>query len=67
MCLTGDTLVRMADGGTRRIDQLAVGDRVRHNRALTRAGKCDRCPPHDGENRGRRPRGDRHKTARKGR
>lgn len=22
---------------------------------------CSRCPPHDGENRGRRPRDDRHK------
>ena len=29
--------------------------------------KCDRCKPHDGENRGRRPRSDKHKTDRKGR
>lgn len=24
-------------------------------------GKCTICPPHDGENRGRRPRSDKHK------
>lgn len=28
---------------------------------------CSRCPPHDGENRRRRPRSDRYKSVRKGR
>jgi hypothetical protein len=27
--------------------------------------KCSRCPPHDGENRGRRPRPDRYKEKRR--
>lgn len=27
------------------------------------SGKCSRCPPHGGENLGRRPRADRHKKA----
>jgi hypothetical protein len=29
--------------------------------------QCSRCPPHDGENRSRRARDDKYKTARKGR
>jgi hypothetical protein len=29
-------------------------------------GKCSRCSPHAGENRGRRPRPDKHKDHRKG-
>lgn len=27
---------------------------------------CSHCPPHDGDNRGRRPRADRYKSLRKG-
>ena len=30
-------------------------------------GECSRCPPHDGENRGRRPKDDKYKLQRKGR
>ena len=30
-------------------------------------GVCARCPPHQGENQGRRPREDHYKSARKGR
>jgi hypothetical protein len=30
-------------------------------------GKCPFCPPHDGENRAKRQRTDRHKSRRKGR
>ncbi|MCC6757290.1 MAG: hypothetical protein IT474_04905 [Arenimonas sp.] len=29
--------------------------------------QCGHCPPHDGENRGRCPKADRYKSARKGR
>lgn len=29
--------------------------------------QCGRCPPHDGENRGKRPKPDRYKSTRKGR
>lgn len=30
-------------------------------------GLCDRCPPHDFENRRKRPKSDKYKTSRKGR
>jgi hypothetical protein len=40
-------------------------ERLRLKKAFAKDGKCERCPPHDGENRRRRPRSDRHKNKRR--
>lgn len=41
------------------------GNRERWAEVVRQTHKCPRCPPHDGENRGRRPRSDKHKTRHK--
>lgn len=40
--------------------------KIRRRKLADKEGKCDRCPPHDKENRGRRPRSDKHKDVRRG-
>jgi hypothetical protein len=40
---------------------------VRKVKEFAKAGKCDRCPPHHGENLRKRPKSDKYKTSRKGR
>ncbi len=40
--------------------------KLRWTKTARLAGKCDRCPPHGGENLGRRPRSDKHKDHRSG-
>tara|TARA_Y100000310_G_scaffold171589_1_gene171787 strand:- start:196 stop:348 length:153 start_codon:yes stop_codon:yes gene_type:complete len=40
--------------------------KIRRRKLADEEGKCDRCPPHDKENRRRRPRPDKYKDARKG-
>ena len=42
-------------------------DRTAYRKVLRNAVGCGRCPIHDGENRKRRPRDDRHKNHRRGR
>lgn len=40
---------------------------IRKVKEFAKAGKCDRCPPHDKENLRKRPKSDKYKTNRKGR
>ena len=42
-----------------------VDRRLRRLNLEKREGKCSRCPAHDGENRGRRPREDKGKNNRR--
>ena len=42
------------------------GNRERWAEIVKSAGKCSYCPPHGGENCGRRPKCDRYKSRRKG-
>lgn len=42
----------------------AADKKIHWRRIAKKTGKCDRCPPHDKENRGRRPRSDKHKNHR---
>jgi hypothetical protein len=37
----------------------------RRKKVADEEGKCDRCPPHDGENRRKRPRPDKYKDHRR--
>ncbi len=39
---------------------------LRYRKVANETGKCDRCPPHGGENarKGRKPKSDRHKNHR---
>lgn len=39
-------------------------DRERWKEICKKTGKCDRCPPHDGENRGRRAKKSKRKPTR---
>jgi hypothetical protein len=41
------------------------GNREHRRQVCRRTKKCDRCPLHDGENRGRRPKSDRGKSKRR--
>jgi len=43
-----------------------VDRRLRRKKISKETGACDRCPPHDHENRSRRVRDDRHKNHRRG-
>ena len=51
----------------RATDSSAVDRRERRLALEKKHGVCARCPPHRGENQGRRPRTDAYKSARKGR
>jgi len=44
----------------------SVYKKVARHRLDQEEGKCDRCPPHDVENRSKRPRSDKYKSQRKG-
>ena len=48
----------------------SVAKKLRRRRLYKEHGTCDRCPPHSGDNArttGKKPRGDRYKSRRKGR